>query len=267
MRFSVADSKARRKLRQGLDGPVQPVTHHLRMLIEQPVQREPPALQSHAPGLYPSWKSPRPSEDERWWRRFFRSASRLADHPPDPSNGLVDLRTDLDFRSDHDLGGGGGSRCAKIRDVIADRAVDFMTDSGDRRNGTGRNRPCDDFLVERPEILERSSAAADEDDVVEIPSREVVDGGSDLTPRCRSLDANGIDLYGQSLEPAAENVQNPGSLRRRAVTMPRSVGGAWEWVSCGRPRRGLRPWSRCFSCSKASWNAPSPAGSTATALS
>ena len=73
---------------------------------------------------------------------------------------VVDLRADLALRADHDLRRGGRRRRAQVGDEIADREVGLVADAGDRRDLARGHRARDDFLVERPEILERASAAA-----------------------------------------------------------------------------------------------------------
>ena len=55
--------------------------------------------------------------------------------------------------------------------------------------GTAGNRPRDDLLVERPQILDRAAAAADDDDV---DARHPADGGQrarDVERRAFALDA------------------------------------------------------------------------------
>ncbi len=41
-----------------------------------------------------------------------------------------------------------------IRDKIADRAIHFMPNPSHNRNARPGNRPGDNFLIERPEILQ-----------------------------------------------------------------------------------------------------------------
>ena len=59
----------------------------------------------------------------------------------------------------------GGSRSPEIRDKIRDRRVGFMSDRGDDRRPAVEHRLRDLPLIERPEILDGASAAADDDAV------------------------------------------------------------------------------------------------------
>ena len=55
-------------------------------------------------------------------------------------------------------------RCAMVSDKIRDREVNFMTDGGDHRHRTGKNRPRDDFFVKSPKVLQRATPPADNHD-------------------------------------------------------------------------------------------------------
>src|SRR5258707_9365515 len=83
-----------------------------------------------------------------------------------------------------------------------------MPDGGDRRNRAGGNRACHRLLVERPQIFERSPSAANQDDVVQLPAREVANGNGDLAGCVPALHAHRINLYVKAGEAAAENVQH-----------------------------------------------------------
>ena len=61
--------------------------------------------------------------------------------------------------------------------------VDLVSDRGHHRNGRLTNRARDDLLVERPQILERASAAADEHHVMHVPARQMPQRGRDLARR------------------------------------------------------------------------------------
>src|SRR4051812_13041482 len=121
---------------------------------------------------------------------------------------VIDLRTNLALRADHDLGCRRRRGSAQIGHEVADGEIGLVADRGDRRNGAGRNGARDRFLVERPKIFERSSAAADEDDVVQLPAREVSDGDRDLARGIAALHADRINLHLQPFEAASEDVED-----------------------------------------------------------
>src|SRR5262249_9596002 len=54
---------------------------------------------------------------------------------------------------------------AHVSDEVSDRDVGLVTDGRDRWHRASADRAGDDFFVERPEILDRSAAAADDNDV------------------------------------------------------------------------------------------------------
>src|SRR4051794_12095140 len=121
---------------------------------------------------------------------------------------VINLRANLALRTDHDLGCRRWRWRAQIGHEVADGEIGLVADRGDRRDGAGRDGARDRFLVERPEIFERSSAAADEDDVVQLPAREVPDRDRDLSRGISALHADRINLHLQPLEAAPENVED-----------------------------------------------------------
>ena len=54
---------------------------------------------------------------------------------------------------------------AHVRHKIRDGEINFMSDGGNDRNGRFKNRPRHDFLVERPQILQRPAAARDQNQI------------------------------------------------------------------------------------------------------
>jgi hypothetical protein len=77
----------------------------------------------------------------------------------------IDPRAEIVFRRHDELRGCGGSWRAEIGDEIGHREVGFVADRRDHGNRRRGNRARHDFAVERPEVLDRSAAAADDDDV------------------------------------------------------------------------------------------------------
>ena len=56
-------------------------------------------------------------------------------------------------------------RGTDVGDEIGDGHVALVTDRRDHRHRRSRDHPRDDFLVERPEVFDRSAATADDDHV------------------------------------------------------------------------------------------------------
>src|SRR5688500_18201539 len=55
------------------------------------------------------------------------------------------------------LGRGRRSWGAHVCDEVGDREIDLVSDAADNRNRTFEDRACDDFLVECPEVFERTA--------------------------------------------------------------------------------------------------------------
>src|ERR1051325_1648658 len=126
----------------------------------------------------------------------------------DAAEVVLDQRADLALGADHDLRGGRRRRRAQIGDEIRDREVALVPDAGDGRNRARGDRSGHDLLVERPEVLERASAAADQHDVVQVPVRQMAQRRGDLARRVRALHAHRVDLQMQPFEAAADDVEN-----------------------------------------------------------
>ena len=126
----------------------------------------------------------------------------------DAIDGVIDVRANLHLRANHDLRCRRRRRRAKVGDEIGDRRVGLMSDAGDRRDRAVRHGAGDDFFVERPQIFERSSAATDQDDVVHLPARQMTNGCGDFARRRRSLHAHGINLHGQTVVAAPQDVED-----------------------------------------------------------
>ena len=94
----------------------------------------------------------------------------------------------------HDqFGGRRRRRRADVGDEIGDRDVGLVADRRDDRHRRGGDRARDDFLVERPEVLDRPAAASDDDDV---DARHAADGAQparDLAGRAFALHARRAD--------------------------------------------------------------------------
>ena len=75
-------------------------------------------------------------------------------------------------------------------------------------HAAARHGARNDLFIEWPEIFQRSSAAADEDHVVEVPPREVLEGSGNLPPRGGPLHPYRVNLQGDSFEPAPEDIED-----------------------------------------------------------
>ena len=60
------------------------------------------------------------------------------------------------------LGSARRCRCPHIGDQVRDREVHLMTDTRDDGRRHGVQRPGDDLLIERPQVLERPAAARED---------------------------------------------------------------------------------------------------------
>src|SRR5215207_9432884 len=64
--------------------------------------------------------------------------------------------------------------CADVGHEVGDGDVGLMANGGNRRDWTAGDRAGDDLFIEGPEILDRSTTAADDDDV---HAADATDGG------------------------------------------------------------------------------------------
>ena len=88
-----------------------------------------------------------------------------------PSRQGVDVAGELVLAPHDELGGRRWRRRAQVGDEVGDGDVGLVADRGDDRHRRGGDRPGDGLFVERPEILERSAAAADDDHVDAVDAR------------------------------------------------------------------------------------------------
>ena len=77
----------------------------------------------------------------------------------------IDARDELVLPRDDHLRGRRRRRRAQVGDEVGDRDVGLVADGRDHRHRAAGDRARHDLLVERPEILDRSAAAPDDDDV------------------------------------------------------------------------------------------------------
>jgi len=70
----------------------------------------------------------------------------------------------------HNFGGARGRWCADIGDKIGNSEIDFVPDGADDRQRTRGNRPCNDFFIKRPQVLQRAAATANDEHIALVPS-------------------------------------------------------------------------------------------------
>ena len=112
-------------------------------------------------------------------------------HPPgqhgaglaDPVQFLADLR-------DNALGGIRGGRGAQVRNVVQQRTVCFVSDGADNGRGRRSHRTDQVLVAEGQQILQRSAAAGDDDDVDVLAGVEFSEGPHHLGHRVHALDGN-----------------------------------------------------------------------------
>ena len=99
-------------------------------------------------------------------RALVESALELAIDPP--LKLLQANEQGLTVRTQH-FGGGGRGRRPQIGGKVGDGEIGFMADAGHHRKPAGADGAGDDFLVERPEVLDAAAATAQDDRVAVTP--------------------------------------------------------------------------------------------------
>ena len=77
----------------------------------------------------------------------------------------IDAAAELVLRRDDEFRGRRGCRRAEVGDEIGDRDVGLVSHRRDHRYRHACDRARHHFLVERPQIFDRSAAATDDDDI------------------------------------------------------------------------------------------------------
>ena len=90
-----------------------------------------------------------------------------------------------------------------------------MADGADDRNAAGEDRPRHAFVVEAPQILQRTAAAADDQHVAFVAAVGGLDGAHDLHRRFRALHRGGVDDDRQRRIAPLQYLQN--IVQRRAA--------------------------------------------------
>ena len=120
------------------------------------------------------------------------------------------------------LGGGGRGRGAAVGGVVDERRVGLVADGGDERDGAGGGGAHHRFVGEGQQVLDRTAAARDDEDVrardraAGFERVEAGDGGGDLRRRALPLhgDRPDEDAAREAIGEAVENVADDRADRR-----------------------------------------------------
>ena len=119
-----------------------------------------------------------------------------------------------------------GRRSAQVGDKIADGKVCFMTDRRDDRRAARGDRACEGFVVERPQILHRAAASADDQHVALSLRVELPQGVDQLCRRSLALHQNRRQHHVDSRKTPVQNIADV--LHRRAGRRGDDAHGFWE---------------------------------------
>ena len=100
--------------------------------------------------------------------------------------------------SHHQFGGRRRRGSPHVGDEVGNRKIDLVPHGRDDGNARRRDRPDDDLLVERPEVLERSAAAPYDQDVEAAHLVKLLDGAGDLAGRALTLHRDWIEHDGDA---------------------------------------------------------------------
>jgi len=112
---------------------------------------------------------------------------------------------------DHPLRRCGGSRRPQIGDEVGDGDVDFMTDRGDDRDLRGRYGPGDNFLIERPQVLDTAPSASDDHQFpmkLRLQGVGGLNGRGNLSPRLHALNPHREHGDRQRIRAALEDLHD-----------------------------------------------------------
>ena len=120
-----------------------------------------------------------------------------------------------------------GGRCGtQVGDEIADRDVRFMPDRADDRNAAAMDGSRHRLLVESPQILKRSAAATDDDDVDSqsiVTCVQAVQRRDDLTGGLVALDRDWVNAHCDTRKPSADRLKYVPDSRPRGAGDHRDV--------------------------------------------
>src|SRR2546422_72788 len=146
-------------------------------------------VQERAVRLDPPLQAPRGQSLPQCSHVIASDLERLADLPDQGVARAVDPRHELGHVRGDELRGCARRGRADIRDEVDDRHVRLMADRAHDGHPGGRDGPCQAFVVEAPQVLERSATARDDDDV--DPVRDDREGATQAGGGLRSLDQRG----------------------------------------------------------------------------
>ena len=133
------------------------------------------------------------------------------------------------------LGRGRRRRCAQVGGKVGDREVGFVADGADHGDRAGADRARHGFVVERPQVLERTATAREQQHVVVPRARGRGEHGDDRWRRFLALHRHRQDVdLDQRIAPAqhAQHVAHGGAAGRGD-----DADAAWQARQCALGRR------------------------------
>lgn len=118
----------------------------------------------------------------------------------------------------HELRRAGRRRRAHVGREIGDREIGLVADAADDRHVARRDRARERLVIERPQVLDRAAAAADDQHVDLAPRVRRRDHRGELLRRARALHGRRIDDHRHVRRAARErrqHVAQRGRLQRR----------------------------------------------------
>ena len=108
----------------------------------------------------------------------------------------------------------GGRRRTKIGHVVGNGHIRLVSHGGDHGNFRFINGMGDQFVVERPQILNGAAASANDQQIGELVTVGIPDGRGDFPRRFRALHPNGQEPHLCQRIPLSENAEH--IMHRRA---------------------------------------------------
>ena len=152
---------------------------------------------------------------------------------------LVQLPFERDPFADDERRSSGWRGRAHVGDEIADREIGLVADAGDDRQHRLEHRARDDFLVERPQILERATAAADDQNIDARVHVRGADRRGNLARGAGALHGRRIQDHGHRRKAARQRRQHVAQCR----CMPRrdDADPPRKWRQAALARRFEQP--------------------------
>ena len=115
-----------------------------------------------------------------------------AHHAPEAQPGALQIVAPLQRVGGDHLRRRGGGRRAPVGDEVRNREVDLVPDAGDQRNRAAMNRACDRFVVEAPQILDRTAPSSEHEHVALRSRGDALEHLRDSGRRPAALNGNRV---------------------------------------------------------------------------